>query len=62
VQCGEALPWATREQLIGRLTSYFDFENELTAANRLVVKEQIDALSILEAEDAPETRGYGCSR
>jgi hypothetical protein len=41
--------------MIGRLTSFLEFEDGLSSADQLYVKEQIDALSILEAEDEPES-------
>jgi hypothetical protein len=43
--CGEPFPWATREQLIGRLYSLLDLEDGLSASNRLQLREAIEDLA-----------------
>jgi hypothetical protein len=46
-----AYPWATREQLVGRLYTLLDSEPGLTAADRLQLREEI------EVQAAPEGDG-----
>jgi hypothetical protein len=53
--CGQPFPWATRGERIVKLSSYLDFEDGLSAADRLLAEEQITELSELEEEDEPDT-------
>src|SRR6266508_40989 len=49
--CGNAYPWATREQRIQHLYNLIDFQDDLDEADRLTIAEQIDVLSQPKASD-----------
>jgi hypothetical protein len=55
IGCGQPFPWATRKNRIAKIASFLDFEDGLSAADKLLAEEQIAELSQLEEADDPET-------
>lgn len=52
IGCGEPFPWASREQLIGKLYGLLDFEEGLSPADRL---EVVEAIAVLSEPEDPRT-------
>jgi hypothetical protein len=59
--CGEALPWATREERVAKLYDIIDFE-DVDEATLLTVREQIAVLSAPVDEETDERRGRALER
>jgi hypothetical protein len=59
--CGEPLPWATREERVGKLYDLIDYE-DLDEATLLTVREQIAVLSAPVDEETDERRGRALER
>ncbi len=60
-ECGEAYPWATREERVGKLYDLVDHE-DLDEATLLTVREQIAVLSAPVDEETDERRGRAMER
>ena len=59
--CGEAYPWATRDERVGKLYDLIDHE-DLDENTLLTVQEQIAVLSAPVDEETDEHRGRALER
>jgi hypothetical protein len=57
-KCGRAYPWATREQMLGKLYDTLDDSHDLDEAELLIVREQIAVLTepVDEVSDEEQVR------